>query len=154
MRFVLLLAVILVVLFGISMALGSKRGRDKPNPTNSWASRLNERFKESQTLNVDTDLKSDCKQGAQLLIRKETPFCTVIVLPKTNRPIRKAELKLAGADEFSVRYEPSPADPEAMTLDIPKFNSGRALNLVFQKHGGTLKLTRKGALAPATVTIK
>ncbi len=154
-RFILILAVIVVVLFGVSLAMQNRTKNNRTNPTNSWVSQFNKRFEEWQKIKVATDLESDCLNGNRLIIVGTTPGtkCTVNVLPSRDkkRSVRKAKLQVSGSDIFAVSYEPSANDPEAVRLAIEKFDSKRALQMVFLKHGGTLTFVRKSLGSAGTV---
>lgn len=157
MRVILLLAVLVIVLFCISLAVGTRAERNPAKPTNSWAARFNERFKEYQKLPTG-DLSTKARQFS--ISQSQSPF--YVSVTNSGRPVRTAEIKIEGTESFHVHYEPSPPDPKAIKLDpeavkldvdIPDNNGKRSIKLVFQKHGGTLTFSRKTFLAPATVTV-
>jgi len=153
-RFVLIVTVIVVILFGVSLTVQNKRQHDQRMPINSWVNNFNKRFEERQKIDLTRDLQSDCLREGQLFVPKLRSQCSVRVLTNEDRSVRKAELRLSGPDSFGLRYEPSPADPEAVKLEIEKVNAGQPVKLVFLKHGGTLTIIRKGTLADAVIAIK
>ena len=151
MRFLLLLAVLVIVLFCISLAVSKSNEGNKTKPTNSWAATFNRRFEEKQKLPA-SDLKAKTINGREVAILQfETPL-VVTVLPNKSRSVRKTEMTLKGLDSFKVHYAPD--DPEGVTLDIKNFTQAKTNKLVFQKNGGTLTFTRETSLGPATVTFK
>jgi len=152
-RFLILLAVLVLVLFGVSLAVRSRTGDPRANqPTDSWVSRLNKRFEEGQRIDPEKDFNSTCRTGRQLVIPKALGQCTVTV-PVTSRSVRRAQLTLKGADQFRLEYRPSPEDAEAVPLKINAFKPDKPVKLVFQKNGGQLTLTRLGLAADSIIKI-
>src|SRR6266571_3422852 len=56
-RFILILVVIGLVLFGVSLAVRTRLGQGLPHPEDSWASKFNRRFEERQKIDVLRDLQ-------------------------------------------------------------------------------------------------
>ena len=153
-RFLIILAVVVLVLFGVSLALRSKTGNARDNsPANSWVSGFNKHLEERQKIDPEKDFSSTCRTGRQLLVPKLQAQCAVTVTT-SSRGVRNAKLTLKSVDKFKLDYIPSSADSEAVSLKIDEFKPNQVIKLVFQKNGGQLTLTRLGVSADAIVTIE
>ncbi len=155
-RFLIILAVVVLVLFGVSLAVRSKTGDARENtPSHSWVSGFNKHLEERQKVDPEKDFSSSCRTGRQLLIPKVQAQCTVTVTVTTSsRGVRNAKMTLKGVDKFKLEYTPSSADAEAVSLKIDEVKPNQTIKLVFQKGGGQLTLTRLGVLADAIVTLE
>jgi hypothetical protein len=163
-RFLILLAVVVLLLFGISIVVAQHQNGQRADPGKSRFAALNSWFAARQKIDVLKDLRSDCLEGTRLLIPKFRDICTVKVLPnsaerESDRPIRNVELWLSGTDTMQVHYRPSPADPEAVAVDHNELKPVRdsrqkPLKLVFMRHGGELSIRRNSALADAAIEIR
>jgi len=161
-RFLLILGVIVLVLFGVSLAVQNKTQGDLTNPTNSWASRVNAWWSSNQKLDARKEVDPAPSEGKWLTPAINPRLILEIKRSEDEQTIRKATFGLRPG-HFQITYTPRPdekdaaklADPQAVRLDIQKYDPVRGpLTLVFLKHGGKLDIRRTSGLGPMQVDLK
>jgi hypothetical protein len=158
-RLLLILAVVVAVLFGISLALMQRNAGDQPSPTGGWVNDLKEKLWGSRRFDVEKDFASSCRQGRQWQIPQTSVTCSAILTNSSDRQVKELKLTLAASSVVQLSYEPFQWDGEvvdrgAVTLTINRFEPGKSLKLVLLPHGGTLTLRRLGGVGPAIVKLE
>jgi len=159
-RFILILVVVVLVAFGVSLALLRRSSQaPKPNPTNSWVSRVKMRLMGSQRFNVEKDFSSTCRQGRLLTLAQGQPICSASLTNNTDKQMKELTLTLVGAGTFELHYQPlkngtEPVDRGAVSVNLTQFEPNKPLKLLVLPHGGKLTFLRKGGVGQATVKLE
>ena len=161
-RFILILVVVVLVAFGVSLALLRKNSRDpqpQSNPTNSWVNDVKTKLMGSQRFNVEKDFSSTCRQGRLLSLPQGLPTCSATLTNSADKQIKELRLTLIGADAFELHYAPlkngaETVDRGAVSVNLTQFEPNKPLKLIILPHGGKLTLLRKGGLGQATVKLE
>ncbi len=157
-RILILVAVLVVVLYVITLAIGSRpRGGAV-----AWVSKLNNWQAAYQKLDLQNDVKTAAGLSNGVAVssasRWSNGLWTIpmrvtkasLEISPSNKSIRKARLSLAGNSRCSIEYQPrpdakkpgQPADDIAVPVVITNFGGQRpTLDLTFLRHGGVLTLT-------------
>ncbi len=155
-RILLLAAVLIAVLFGVSLALGS---RNSDRPVDPKASSFNKWIHFKNVNPGELTARGGRLENGQWSIDRNILTASLDVAPsKDNTKIRRLSLSLAGGDPFEVRFTPLPdtnhptklADANASPLRITKFEAGKPpLQLTILEHGGKLDVQRLANTKPA-----
>jgi hypothetical protein len=113
----LLLSVLVLVLFGISIAIGVRSDRDSARPE-AWIATIQKMLPMNQTLSLD-EIESACLQEDRFILSRNQPgICEAAILPSKTR-VRKARFTLVDGPQAHIAFEPasdSLALPSQVTL--------------------------------------
>jgi len=135
-RIIIILAVVVLVLFGISLALSSRTGRDqRAVPQAAWVEVLKNVFLKNQKLEIH-DITSACltKSPPAFVIEPGKKFCQAEI-GKSRKAMRKAKLTVKQDSKCTIDFVP--ADEEA----LPVHSTSGSIELSVMKKGGTLTIT-------------
>ena len=134
-RIIIVLAVVVLILFGISLALSSRTGRDqRAVPQAAWVEALKNVFLKNQKLEIQ-DIKSRCLNNAQAAFVIEPGNTCKAEIGESKKAVRKVKLTVKRDSKCTIDFVP--AGEEALPVHS---NSGSVELSVMQK-GGTLTIT-------------
>lgn len=134
-RIIIILAVVVLVLFGISLALSSRAGRDqRAVPQAAWVEALKKIFVKNQKLEIG-DISSTCLTNAPAAFVIEPGMECKANIGKSRRVLRKAKLTVKYGSKCTIDFVP--ADEEA----LPVHSTSGSVELSVMKKGGTLTIT-------------
>ena len=134
-RIIIILAVIVLVLFGISLALSSRTGRDQSAvPQAAWVEALKNVFLKNQKLEIQ-DISSECltKAPAAFVI-KPGEKCQANI-GESKKVVRKAKLTVKQDSKCAIDFVPN--DEQA----LPVHSTSGSVELSVMKKGGRLTIT-------------
>jgi hypothetical protein len=146
-RIIIILAVVVLVLFGISLALSSRTGRDqRAVPQAAWVEALKNVFLKNQKLEIK-DISSTClsKAPAAFVIEPGKP-CEASI-SESRKVVRKAKLTVKQGSKCTMDFVP--ADEEA----LPVHSTSGSMELSVMKKGGTLTVTCTDAGGEKTAVV-
>jgi hypothetical protein len=146
-RIIIILAVIVLVLFGISLALSSRTGRDqRAVPQAAWVDALKNVFLKNQKLEI-RDISSTCltKAPAAFVI-KPGEKCEAKI-GESRKAVRKAKLTVKQDSKCTIDFVPT--DEEA----LPVHSTSGSVELSVMKKGGKLTITCTDAEAEKTALV-
>lgn len=159
-RFLLLLAVVIAVLFGVSLVLMKSTADHPADPADSWVTGVKQRLRPKTRLDLERDVKSNCRQAARLVLAQNQPACVCLITNSQDRQVKELTLTLAAAagGSFELRYEPLRQDNQTVddgAVSVKRgIDPGKPVKLVLLPHGGTLTWQRKSGLGPATIALE
>jgi len=140
-RIIIILAVIVLVLFGISLALSSRTGRDqRAVPQAAWVEALKNVFLKNQKLEIK-DIscvkpeKTPCLTNAPAAFVIEPGKQCEAKIGESRKAVRKAKLTVKQDSKCTIDFVP--ADEEA----LPVHSTSGSVELSVMKKGGTLTMT-------------
>src|SRR5262249_14461890 len=147
-RIIIILAVVVLVLFGISLAMSSRTGRDqRAVPKAAWVEALKNVFLKNQKLEIQ-DIKSECWSNTKraFVIEPGEKFCQADI-GKSRKAMRKAKLTVQQGSKCTIDFVP--ADKEA----LPVHSTSGSVELSVMKKGGTLTITCTDAVGEKTALV-
>jgi hypothetical protein len=134
-RIIIILAVIVLVLFGISLALSSRTGRDqRAVPQAAWVDALKNVFLKNQKLEIK-DISSTClTKGPAAFVITPGEKCEAKI-GESRKAVRKAKLTIKQDSKCTIDFVP--VDEEA----LPVHSTSGNVELSVMKKGGTLTIT-------------
>jgi hypothetical protein len=156
-KFIIMLVVVIGVMFGVSFAVQQRTRQQRINPEASWTGALGRMLEKRQQIDLEKDFAPAGSLRDGRLVVPAASSKIVLTVTEANdrkRPIRKAGFSVSGPDRFSLRYEPSSHDSEAVEHNIKDLKPNEEVELIFLRHGGRLTFIRQTAHAPATITVR
>jgi hypothetical protein len=155
-RALILLIVLVGILFGLSLALGSRNSGRTVNPADSWFAKL----AGTQRLDfAEVSATNRWENGQWTIPPGIREACLQINPSKHRQVVRRVKISLSAKSDFKLHFAPQPdkehqgafADAQATELTIEKF----PLELTVLEHGGALRVTRgDNALSVAVFTFE
>lgn len=134
-RIIIILAVVVLVLFGISLALSSRTGRDqRAVPQGAWVERLKNVFLKNQKLEIQ-EISSRCLTDARAAFAIEPGMTCKANIRESRKVVRKAKLTVQQGSKCTIDFVPT--DEEA----LPVHSTSGSIELSVMKKGGTLTIT-------------
>jgi len=134
-RIIIILAVVVLILFGISLAVSTRTGRDQRTvPQAAWVDALKKVFVKNQKLEI-RDISSPC------LINAPAAFAIVpgekceAKIGESRKVVRKAKLTVKQDSKCTIDFVPD--DEEALRVH----SISGSVELSVMKKGGTLTIT-------------
>jgi hypothetical protein len=148
-RIIIILAVVVLVLFGITLAVSTRTGRDqRAVPQAAWVEALKNLFLKNQKLEVqDISSRSPCltKSPPAFVIEPGKP-CEANI-GESRKVVRKAKLTVKQGSKCTIDFVP--ADEEA----LPVHSTSGSVELSVMKKGGTLTITCSDAGGEKTALV-
>ncbi len=152
-RILILVGVLIVVLYGISLALSENKKDESANPEASFFNKLN--FGASNKLDLaDVSARGGVLGGDGKWIIPNTvaEASLAIAKSKNGRKVRSMKLSLEAGAMLDIKFTPTldtnsppnPVDAGAASFTIKKIESGKPLTITLLEHGGTLLVRRAG----------
>jgi hypothetical protein len=133
-RIIIFLAVIVLVLFGISLALSARSGRDQSTvPQAAWIDGLKNVFLGNQKLDIH-DITSPCLQGNAFVI-EQGKRCEAKI-GESSKAVRKAKLSVKEGAKCTIDFVPAAGEQA-----LPVHSSSGSVELSVMGKGGTLTIT-------------
>ncbi len=163
-KVIILVAVLVIVLFAISLAVSSRQTaspRVSVNPTNSWVSKINQFLAGGQTLDLARDVKATNGWSNGHWVLTNGVRAGSLEISTSKKRIRKARLSLETGSGFRIEYKPradparptNPADAEALPIKVNNFTMQQSpLELTILPHGGYLSVQRQ--IATGVVSLR
>jgi hypothetical protein len=134
-RIIIILAVIVLVLFGISLAVSTRTGRDqRAVPQAAWVEALKNVFLKNQKLEI-RDIDSRCLTNAPAAFVIEPGKQCEAKIGESRKAVRKAKLTVKQGSKCTIDFVP--VDEEA----LPVHSTSGSLELSVMRKGGTLTIT-------------
>ena len=134
-RIIIILAVIVLVLFGISLALSSRTGRDQRAVSQAaWVDALKNVFLKNQKLEIK-DISSPCLTNAPAAFVIEPGKKCEANIGESRKPVRKAQLTVKQGSKCTIDFVP--VDEEALRVH----STSGSVELSVMKKGGRLTIT-------------
>ncbi len=134
-RIIIILAVVVLVLFGISLAVSTRTGRDQRSvPRAAWVQALKNVFLKNQKLEIQ-DISSACLTNAPVAFVIEPGKKCEANIGESRKAVRKAKLTVKQDSKCTIDFVP--ADEEALRLH----STSGSVELSVMKKGGTLTIT-------------
>jgi hypothetical protein len=135
-RIIIILATVVLVLFGISLALSSRTGRDSRTiPQASWIEGLKNIFLKDQKLSIQ-DISSACLTKAPDAFVVEPGKQCEAKIAESNQVVRMLKLTVKEGSKCTIDFVPSAGDNA-----LPVHSTSGNLELSILKKGGTLTIT-------------
>lgn len=159
-KVLILLAALVIVLFGISLAFSS---RNRNQQTVPQSSRLNMLVRPQKFDLSEVSPTNGWQNGRWLIANGATAAVLDIGPSKIHRKIRRLQLGLEGSATFQVEFIPRPAkdkpgeyaDAEAIPIKIKSLQPNqRAIELTILEHGGTLVVHRSSPFGAAVFKVQ
>lgn len=133
-RIIIFLAVIVLVLFGISLALSARSGQDQSTvPQAAWINGLTNLFLGNQKLDIH-DISSACLDGNVLTVEQGKSCESKI--GESSKAVRKVKLLVKQGAKCTIDFAPAPGEQA-----LPVHSSSGSLELSVLQKGGTLTVT-------------
>jgi hypothetical protein len=156
-RILILLVVVLLVLFGISAAVGHRNHDRGVNPENFW-------FKDlvsPKRVDPSEITSASGWQAGRWIIPATLGSASLEVKPSRNKsPVRRLRLTLESAGKFEIHFTPAQdsksnfLDAGAQPVHITSFSSSQSpLELTVLRQGGTLLVKRPPGPAAAVFRV-
>ena len=136
-RIIIILSAVVLVLFGISLALSSRTGSDqRAIPQARWIEGLKNVFLRNQTVKIQ-DISSPCLT--------DSPTASFVVEPgkkceakiaESSKAVRKLKLTAEEGSKCTIDFVPAPGDNA-----LPVHSTSGSVELSIMKKGGTLTIT-------------
>ena len=143
-RIIIILSAVVLVLFGISLALSSRTGSDyRAIPQASWVEGLKNIFLKNQRLELQ-DISSPCLT--------DSPTASFVVEPgkkceakiaESRKAVRMLKLTVKGGSKCTIDFVPSAGDNA-----LPVHSTSGNVELSIMKKGGTLTITCTDVVGP------
>jgi hypothetical protein len=145
-RIIILLAVLVLVLFGISLALSARSGRDQSTiPRAAWIDELKNVFLGNQKLDIH-DISSPCLQGNGFVIERGKS-CEAKI-GESSKAVRKVKLLVKEGAKCTIDFVPAAGEQA-----LPVHSSSGSVELSVMGKGGTLTITCTDAGGEKTALI-
>jgi hypothetical protein len=134
-RIIIILAVVVLVLFGITLAVSTRTGRDqRAVPQGAWVEALKKVFLKNQKLEI-RDISSPCLTNAPAaFVIKPGEKCQANI-GESRKVVRKAKLTVKQDSKCTIDFVP--VDEEA----LPVHSTSGSMELSVMKKGGKLTIT-------------
>jgi hypothetical protein len=133
-RIIIFLAVVVVVLFGISLALSARSGRDQNSiPQAAWIDALKNVFLGNQQLDIH-DIKSGCLDGKVFVIEQGNS-CEAEI-GESSKAVRKVKLLVKEGAKCTIDFVPAAGEQA-----VPVHSSSGSVELSVMQKGGKLTIT-------------
>lgn len=136
-RIIIVLCAVVIVLFGISLALSARTGRDqRPVPRVSWIEALGNVFLRNQRVQL-REISSPCLTNS--------PVASFVVEPgqkcqaeikESGKPVRKLRLTTDKGSACTIDFVPAAGDRA-----LPVRSTGGNVELTVMRNGGTLTIS-------------
>jgi hypothetical protein len=134
-RIIIILAVVVLILFGISLAVSTRTGRDqRAVPQAAWVEALKKVFLKNQKLEIQ-DISSECLTNAPAAFVIESGKKCKANIGESRKVVRKAKLTVKQGSKCTIDFVPT--DEEA----LPVHSTSGSIELSVMKKGGTLTIT-------------
>ena len=135
-RIIIILAVVVLILFGISLAVSTRTGRDqRAVPQAAWVEALKKVFLKNQKLEIK-DISSACLTNAPAAFGIEPGKKCEAKIAESSKAVRKLKLTAEEGSKCTIDFVPAAGD-NALPVHTP---SG-SVELSIMKKGGTLTIT-------------
>jgi hypothetical protein len=156
-RALILLIVLIGILFGLSLALGSRNsgGAQRVNPADTWLAKL----AGSQQLDfAEVSATNRWENGHWTIPQGIREACLQINPSKHRQAVRRVKISLNVTSGFTLQFAPQLdkehqgefVDAQATELTTGKF----PVELTVLEHGGVLRVTRDNAISVAVFTFE
>jgi hypothetical protein len=146
-RIIIILAVVVLVLFGITLAVSSRTARDqRAVPQAAWVEALKNVFLKNQKLEI-RDISSACLTNARAAFVIDPGKKCEANIRESRKAVRKVKLTVKQDSKCTIDFVP--ADEEA----LPVHSTSGSIELSVMKKGGTLTITCTDAGGEKTVLV-
>ena len=134
-RIIIILAVVVLILFGISLAVSTRTGRDqRAVPQGAWVEALKNVFLKNQKLEIQ-DISSPCLTNDPAAFVIEPGKKCEANIGESRKVVRKVKLTVKQDSKCTIDFVPT--DEEA----LPVHSTSGSVELSVMKKGGTLTIT-------------
>jgi len=150
-RIIIILSAVVLVLFGISLALSSRTGRDyRTIPQASWIEGLKNTFLKDQRLKIQ-DISSPCLASSPDAFVLEPGEECEAKIAESSKVVRRLKLTSKEGTKCTIDFVPAAGDDA-----LPVHSTSGSVDLSIMKKGGTLRITctDSGAEKAAVVYIE
>jgi hypothetical protein len=147
-RIIIILSVVVLVLFGISLALSARTGRDyRTIPQAAWVEWLKNAFLKDQKLKVQ-DISSPCLASNPDAFLVEPGKKCEVKIAESRKPVRNLKLTVKPGGKCAIDFVPAVGDNA-----LPVHSTSESVALTIMKKGGTLTITCSDAGAEETAVV-
>ena len=133
-RMIIFLAVVVLVLFGISLALSARSGQDQSSvPQAAWIDALKNVFLGNQQLDIH-DITSPCLDGKAFVI-EQGKSCEAKI-GESSKAVRKVKLLVKEGAKCTIDFVPAAGEQA-----VPVHSTSGSVELSVMQKGGTLTIT-------------
>jgi hypothetical protein len=147
-RIIIILATVVLVLFGISLALSSRTGRESSTiPQAAWVEWLKKAFLKDQRLKIQ-DISSPCLASDPNAFLVEPGKKCEAKIAESRKAVRNLKLTVKAGGKCAIDFVPTAGDNA-----LPVHSTSESVELTIMKKGGTLTIACSDPGAEKTAVV-